>query len=220
MSRDYGQYCGLARALDVVGDRWNLLIVRQLLIGPARYGELRDGLSGIASNLLTDRLRNLEAAGVIERRLSGDANAITYTLSPWGAQLRAPINALIRWSTPLMIRGPEGDEFRPDGLLVALPALLDGRTPKDQSVAVGITVDGTTVQLRATESGIDVATPDGRVLDAVLTAEAPLVLGLASGVLKLGDIAALVHVDGDESALRNFFDAPVRTSDRVGSLDS
>lgn len=217
MSRDYGQYCGLARALDVVGDRWNLLIVRQLLIGPARYGELRDGLSGIASNLLTDRLRGLEADGVVERRLSGEANAITYALTPWGAQLREPINGLIRWSTPLMVRGPEGDEFRPDGLLVALPALLGDRTPKDPSATVGLTVDGTTVQLRATESGIDVAVHDGRKLDAVLTAEAQLVLGLAAGVLKLGDVAALVHIDGDEAALRNFFEAPGRTSDPVNA---
>jgi hypothetical protein len=60
-------------------------------------------------------------------------------------ELREPINALIRWSTPLMIRGPEGDEFRPDGLLVALPALFSGRMPVDQSVAVGITVDGVMV---------------------------------------------------------------------------
>jgi DNA-binding HxlR family transcriptional regulator len=208
MSRDYGQYCGLARALDVVGDRWNLLIVRELLIGPARYGELRDGLSGIATNLLTDRLRDLETAGVVERRLSDDANAITYVLTPWGAQLREPINALIRWSTPLMIRGPEGDEFRADGLLVALPALFAGRIPTDQSVAVGITVDGVTVQLRATDSGIAVDRPDGRKLDGVLTADAQLVLGLAAGVLSLDDIAALVDIDGDESALRTFFDAP------------
>jgi DNA-binding HxlR family transcriptional regulator len=208
MSRDYGQYCGLARALDVVGDRWNLLIVRELLIGPARYGELRDGLSGIATNLLTDRLRDLETAGVVERRLSDDANAITYVLTPWGAQLREPINALIRWSTPLMIRGPEGDEFRADGLLVALPALFAGRIPTDQSVAVGITVDGVTVQLRATDSGIAVDKPDGRKLDGVLTADAQLVLGLAAGVLSLDDISALVDIDGDESALRTFFDAP------------
>jgi len=94
MSRDYGQYCGLARALDVVGDRWNLLIVRQLLMGPARYGELREGLSGVATNLLTDRLRDLETAGVVERRLSGDGSAITYALTEWGAQLREPIHAL------------------------------------------------------------------------------------------------------------------------------
>ncbi|MGH3557264.1 MAG: winged helix-turn-helix transcriptional regulator, partial [Mycobacterium sp.] len=123
-------------------------------------------------------------------------------------QLREPINAFIRWSTPLMIRGPEGDDFRADGLLVALPALLAGRMPTDRSVTVGIAVDGGMVQLRATESGIDVDRPDGRELDAVLTAEAPIVLGLAAGVLSLDDIAALVGIDGDESALRTIFDAP------------
>ena len=208
MSRDYGQYCGLARALDVVGDRWNLLIVRQLLMGPARYGELREGLSGVATNLLTDRLRDLETAGVVERRLSGDASAITYALTEWGAQLREPIHALVRWSTPLMIRGPENDEFRPEWLLVALPALFEGRVPTDHSATVGIAIDGGMVQLRATESGIDVSKADGRELDAVLTTNAHLVLGLAAGVLSLGDVSALVDIDGDESALRSIFEAP------------
>lgn len=216
MSRDYGQYCGLARALDVVGDRWNLLIVRQLLIGPARFGELREGLSGIATNLLTDRLRDLEAGGVIERRLSEDSSAIIYALTPWGAQLREPINALIRWSTPLMIRGPEGDEFRPDGLLVALPALFAGRIPADEAVAVGVTVDGVMVQLHASATGVSVGWPDGRDLDAVLAAEAPFVLGLAAGVLSLDDIATLVHIDGDESALRTLFEAPTSSVDVTG----
>ncbi|QIV79698.1 winged helix-turn-helix transcriptional regulator [Mycolicibacterium frederiksbergense] len=208
MSRDYGQYCGLARALDVVGDRWNLLIVRELLIAPARFGELREGLSGIATNLLTDRLRDLEAAGVVERCLSDGANAITYALTPWGTQLREPVNALVRWSTPLMIRGPEGDKFRPDGLLVALPALFSGRMPIDQSVAVGVTVDGLTLQLSATDNGIDVSRPDGRQLDAVLTADGQLVLGLAAGLLSLDDVATLVGIDGVKSALQTFFNAP------------
>jgi DNA-binding HxlR family transcriptional regulator len=216
MSRDYGQYCGLARALDVVGDRWNLLIVRQLLIGPARFGELREGLSGIATNLLTDRLRDLETAGVIQRRLSDDNSAITYALTAWGAQLREPINALIRWSTPLMIRGPEGDEFRPDGLLVALPALFAGRIPADEALAVGVTVDGVMVQLHASATGVSVGWPDGRDLDAVITAEAPFVLGLAAGVLSLDDIATLVHIDGDESALRTLFEAPTSSAGVTG----
>lgn len=205
MSRDYGQYCGLARALDVVGDRWNLLIVRQLLMAPARYGELRDGLPGIATNLLTDRLRDLENAGVLERRLSDGGGAISYALTEWGAQLREPIYALVRWSTPLMARGPQGDEFRAEWLLLALPALLAGRAPVGRSVAVGIAVDGGMVQLHAGDSGIDVTVPDGRELDAVLHGEAPLVLGLAAGVLSLDDITALVEVEGDESALRAVF---------------
>ena len=213
MSRDYGQYCGLARALDVVGDRWNLLIVRQLLIGPARFGELREGLPGIATNLLTDRLRDLESAGVVARRLSDGANAITYALTDWGAQLREPIYAMIRWSTPLMIRGPEGDSFRADGLLLALPALFAGRVPGEQSTAVGIVVDGVTVQLRATQTGIDVGRPDGRKLEATLTAEAQIVLGLAAGLLALDDVAPLVDITGDIAALRVFFDAPTSAVD-------
>src|SRR5918999_5641646 len=106
MSRSYGQYCGLAQALDVVGDRWNLLIVRQLLIAPARYRELLDGLPGVATNLLAGRLRDLEIAGVIERHPAEKDNAIQYALTPWGAQLREPVEGLIRWSTPLMERGP------------------------------------------------------------------------------------------------------------------
>jgi DNA-binding HxlR family transcriptional regulator len=108
MSRSYAQYCGLARALDVVGDRWNLLIVRQLLIAPARYRELVEGLPGVATNLLADRLRDLETAGVIERRLAEKGNAVAYALTPWGAELREPIEGLIRWSTPLSapFRGP------------------------------------------------------------------------------------------------------------------
>ena len=213
MSRDYGQYCGLARALDVVGDRWNLLIARQLLMGPARYRELRDGLSGVATNLLADRLRDLETAGVLERRLADDGKAVTYALTPWGAQLREPIYALVRWSTPLMIRGPQGDEFRAEWLRLALPALFADRVAAGASVAVGVAVDGGMVQLQATESGIDVGEPDGRPLAAVLHTEAPLVLGLAAGVLCFDDVAALVEIDGDESALRRLFGAATAPPD-------
>ncbi|MEQ0561189.1 helix-turn-helix domain-containing protein [Amycolatopsis sp. NEAU-NG30] len=205
MSRSYGQYCGLARALDVVGDRWNLLVVRQLLVGPARYRELQDGLPGVATNLLADRLRDLESAGVVERRLAGEGNAIEYALTPWGAGLREPIEGLIRWSTPLMVRGPEGDRFRGEWLLVALPALLSGRPRRSSAGTIGIAVGDVVVQVRATRSGVEVSPHDGRDLDAVVRAEAPLVLGLAAGVLGL-DTDGL-DVEGDEAAVRAVFGA-------------
>lgn len=208
MSREYGQYCGLARALDVVGDRWNLLIVRQLLVAPARYRELRGGLPGVATNLLADRLRDLEAAGVIERRLAEDGGAIVYTLTSWGAELRQPIEGLIRWSTPLMIRGPEGDTFRGEWLLIALPALLGHMVPPDRSSTVGITVDGELIQVHATHAGIEVSRHDGRELDAVVTADAPIVLGLAAGALAIDDVRGVVDIEGDEAAVRAIFRAP------------
>jgi DNA-binding HxlR family transcriptional regulator len=205
VSRSYGQYCGLARALDVVGDRWNLLIVRQLLVAPARYRELLDGLPGVATNLLADRLRDLETAGVVERRVAEEENAIVYALTPWGAELREPIESLIRWSTPLMTRGPGGDRFRAEWLVVALRALLVGKTAAHRSSTVGIEVDGELIQVRATRTGMAVSPHDGHDLDAVAHADAAIVLGLAAGVLTLDDTLGLIDIEGDEAAVRAVF---------------
>ncbi|TDO56744.1 HxlR family transcriptional regulator [Kribbella sp. VKM Ac-2571] len=198
MSRNYGQYCGLARALDVVGDRWNLLVVRQLLLAPARYRELLDGLPGVATNLLTTRLRDLETAGVLERRLAAQGNAVVYALTPWGAELREPIESLIRWSTPLMTSGPGSDHFNPDWLAVALRALLAGRRAAGRSSTIGIAVDDQLLQVRTTRSGVAVTPPDGRGLDAVLHADPAVILGVAAGALPL----ELVDIEGDEAAVR------------------
>lgn len=201
--RSYGQYCGLARALDVIGDRWNLLIVRQLLVAPARYRELAEGLAGIATNLLANRLRALEAAGVIDRRLSVDDGHVVYGLTQWGAELRGPIEGLVRWSTPLMVRGPEGDRFRCEWLLIALPALFAGRVPARWPATIGITVDGTMIQADALRSGIEVRPHDGRELDAVISADAQIVLGLAVGMLSLDQVRGMVTIEGDEAIVRD-----------------
>jgi DNA-binding HxlR family transcriptional regulator len=211
MSRSYGHYCGLARALDVVGDRWNLLIVRQLLMAPARYRELLEGLPGVATNLLADRLRDLEAAGVIERRLAEEGNATVYALTAWGAELREPVAGLIRWSTPLMIRAPGGDHFRAEWLVLPLSALLGGKVAAHRSSTVGIRVDDHLLQVRMTGSGTEVGPHDGRDLDAVVHADAQIVLGLAAGVLSLDDTRGLVDIEGDEAAVRALFDAAPRS---------
>jgi len=211
MSRSYGQYCGLARALDVVGDRWNLLIVRQLLMAPARYRDLVDGLPGIATNLLTDRLRDLETAGVIERRLAEEGNAIAYALTPWGAELRAPVEGLIRWSTPLMTSGPGSDRFRAEWLVLPLSTLLAGRTPARRLWRVGIALDGHLVQVQTTRSGVEVGPHDGRDLDAVVRADAATILGLAAGVLALEDTRELIDIEGDAAAVRAVFNPPTRS---------
>ena len=208
--RSYGQYCGLARSLGVVGDRWNLLIVRQLLIAPARYRDLVNGLPGIATNLLADRLRDLEALGVIERRLAGEGSVVEYTLTPWGAELRQPIESLIRWSTPLMVRGPEGDSFRPEWLTLAIPALLGTRVKVRSSAAVGLDIgDQPLLRLRATRGGFEVDLHDGGDLDAIVHADPTYVLGLAAGAITLDDARtlALIEIDGDESIVRTVFAA-------------
>lgn len=207
--RSYEQFCGLARSLEVVGDRWNLLIVRQLLLSPARYRDLIEGLPGIATNLLTTRLRELEAAGVIERKLAGPGSIVEYALTPWGAELREPIESLIRWSTPLMVRGPGADTFRPEWLALAVPALLDARIGTRPSATVGLEIGGALFQLHATSSGFTIGLPDGSDIDATVRAEPACVLGLAAGALTLDEARALglVEVDGDETTVRAVFAA-------------
>ncbi|WP_051179343.1 winged helix-turn-helix transcriptional regulator [Nocardia concava] len=206
--RSYGQYCGLARSLEVVGDRWNLLIVRQLLLAPARYRDLIDGLPGIATNLLADRLRDLEASGVLERQLSTASNTIEYALTPWGSGLREPIESLIRWSTPLMISGPGNDAFRPEWLALAVPALLAARVENPPTATIGLEIGGPPFQLCSASTGFEVSPHDGRSLDATVRADPAYVLGLAAGALSANDARALgLEIDGDDSVVRTVFAA-------------
>ncbi|MBD0023370.1 transcriptional regulator [Gordonia pseudamarae] len=206
--RSYGQYCGLARSLEIVGDRWNLLIVRELLISPARYRDLAQGLPGIATNMLADRLRDLETAGVVERRLAGEGSVVDYALTPWGAELREPLEGLIRWSTPLMVQGPKaGDVFRPEWLALAVPALLETRATVRSAVTVGLDIGDARFELRATPSGFSVSKRDDLSGDATIRGQAHYILGLAAGALTIDDAKALelIEIDGDESAVRMVF---------------
>src|SRR6476469_7782716 len=94
--RSYDQYCGLARALDVLGERWTLLIVRNLLLGPQRYSELLRGLPGITTNILAKRLKEMEGEGPIEHT-TGSSDSAAYRLTPSGQALEPAIHALGRW---------------------------------------------------------------------------------------------------------------------------
>ena len=101
--RTYGQYCGLAAALDAVGQRWALLIVRDLVPGPRRFTDLFEGLPGISSDLLTDRLRSLEAAGAVQQRtLKTPVPANLYELTDRGRELAKLAGGLARWGAPLL----------------------------------------------------------------------------------------------------------------------
>jgi DNA-binding HxlR family transcriptional regulator len=193
--RSYGQFCGLARALDVVGDRWSLLIVRELLFGPQRYGELAAVLDGIATNLLADRLRSLESAGVVERRV-GETSGIVYALTAWGRQLREPIEAFVRWSAPLMVSGRGGDVFEPRWLAIALEALLRGRTAAHPA-ELGVEVPGLFLTLRISEDGPQVTIDPDQRPHTVLEADPELVLGVAAGAIPLDHALARASVHGD-----------------------
>ena len=113
--RSYDQYCGLARALDVLGERWTLLVVRNLLLGPQRYSELLRGLPGITTNLLAKRLREMEEQGLIERGADDG-----YRLTPLGEALEPAIHALGRWGWQRMGKPTRRDRRNLDWLMVAL----------------------------------------------------------------------------------------------------
>ncbi|THV37774.1 transcriptional regulator [Glycomyces buryatensis] len=200
LGRSYGQFCGLARALDVVGDRWNLLIVRELLPGPMRFNELMTSLGGIATNLLTERLRTLEAEGIVERRL-GEAG-VRYALTPWGAGLREPIEAFVRWSAPLMMTGRDGGSFQPRWLAVALPALLREVTA-DPALEIGFEVEGALMVLHVDEDGPRVEVEPDRRPDTILKAAPEIILGLAADALTIDQALAAGHLRGDIQILRS-----------------
>lgn len=131
-TRTYDQYCAMARGLDVVGDRWTLLVVRELLTGPKRYGDLAAGLPGIATNLLAERLRTLMASGVVVRSPGpGPERGRPYELTAWGQELEPVLLALARWATPLLGPPRPDDTYRLRWLLLTLQARFDPRAASD-----------------------------------------------------------------------------------------
>ena len=136
--RSYGQYCSVARALDAIGDRWSLLIVRELLLrGPCRYTDLLGGLPGIATNLLADRLRELEKAGILGREQAPPPVATAlFALTPRGEQLAPVMRELGRWGAPLMAE-PGGDAaFRSRWLKLPVELFLSDQTPDRPPVQI------------------------------------------------------------------------------------
>jgi DNA-binding HxlR family transcriptional regulator len=124
--RSYGQFCALARALELIGDRLTLLIVRELFARDSRYSDLRDALPGIATNLLAERLRQLQGAGVIESYgAPPPVRAAVYRLTPRGRELRAAMRALVAWGAPLMAAGQGADAFRTQWLVMPIRILFD-----------------------------------------------------------------------------------------------
>jgi DNA-binding HxlR family transcriptional regulator len=204
--RSYGQYCGLARALDVVGERWSLLIVRELLVGPARYTHLASALPGVASNLLADRLRGLVSAGVVERRLDPASNSVVYALTLWGAQLRETVDALVRWSTPLMRSGRGDDTFRGPWLATALRALLGDRTSATP-VAVGLDTAGTVMMVQLDGTGARVVLDPDPPPSTVLRADPEVVLALAARTVNVDQAIARGNLQGDPQELAAVFGA-------------
>lgn len=117
----YGQYCGLVRGAEIVGERWSLLIIRDLLVSPKRYTDLRKGLPGIPTNILAARLKELEGAGVVQRRvLPRPDGSVVYELTDYGRELDEIVLALGRWGAKSMTKPQPGDIVTVDSMIMAL----------------------------------------------------------------------------------------------------
>ncbi|GAB2930525.1 hypothetical protein GCM10027280_17510 [Micromonospora polyrhachis] len=206
--RSYHQYCSMARALDAIGDRWTLLIVRELLTqGPCRFSDLRRGLPGIASNLLAERLREMETAALIARHDEPPPVAATLiSLTDRGQDLSGVVRELIRWGAPLMAAPPNDDEFRVHWFSLPLRHLCQDGSPDEpaNTVRLGDVHDGCDIIVQhgqvdvrpcSTQRHPDATvTAPPQVLVALFTGQMPLSAAQTRGLVVHGSTAALERV--------------------------
>ncbi len=181
--RSYGQYCALAKALDVVGDRWTLLIVRELLAqGPSRYTDLKAGLPGIATNLLAERLAELEKAGLIHRRQAPPPIAATlFDLTYRGRELEAVVMALGVWGVSLLDANVGKDVFQTHWLAVPLRNALRDRTPNRPPIAIELRTGDAPLTLETVDGAVHARPGPAEDPDLVLSGPPKTIFGVLTG---------------------------------------
>jgi DNA-binding HxlR family transcriptional regulator len=194
--------------LDLVGERWTMLILRELTIRDSRYSDLRDALPGIATNLLADRLRQLEGHGILERyEAPRPIGATVYRLTPRAGALQPVVAALAAWGLPLLETGQNGDAFRSHWLVLALPVLFDGVGLDDLRPLTAVVRTGDEpILVEITEGRLSVRSGQPAPVDAVeVEGEPSAVVALFTGAGADG-----VSVRGAKDAVRRFRDLTAR----------
>lgn len=205
-TRTYGDRCGVARALDLVGERWALLVVRELLFGPKRFTDLRTGLPHASPNVLAQRLRELEDAGLVaRRRLPPPAASHVYELTPRGAELESILIALGRFgsTTPTP---PADVPMSVDSHLLALRTLFDPAAAAGFTATLELRLGEDRVRADVADGRLDVARGEAPAADVIIETDAPTLLALIRGRRTLGaaERAGDVAVGGDEVRAARF----------------
>ena len=192
-ARDYGQYGGVTRGLELVGERWALLIVRDLLVGPRRYGELAEGLARIPSNILAARLKELQAAGVIRR--VPHSRVIVYELTPYGRELEPVVLALGAWGFKALGEPREQQVITPDSMIIDLrtafrPLVAEELPPTAYAARFGgaellIRVDGSSVDMERGDGPADLAFSAGPGIRRLISGELAADRAIATGVVEV-----------------------------------
>ncbi len=207
--RSYGQYCALAKTLDLVGERWTLLIVRDLALGPKRYADLLEGLPGIGTSLLATRLKHLEAVGIAARsRLPPPAASTVYTLTTDGVALVHALVPLVAWGAPRLLgRRRRGETFRAEWPLLVLAAGVDREAAARVRDVYEFELDGSFAHLRVDNHDVAVVPGPADRPDVTVRIDVPDFVAIGSGELRIADALAdgRLHLDGDPGAIERFF---------------
>ena len=202
--RTYDQYCAVARALDVIGERWTLLVVRELLTGPKRFKDLLDGLPGIGTTLLTVRLKGLEGHGIVRRStLPPPAGSKVYELTDLGRSLEEVVMALSRWGLKLLGTPRQEDDLQPAWAMVALQSSLQTEAASGPRETYEFRVDEELFHVRV--EGGEAEARQGRATDPdlIVSGDTETLLGVAAGRLAPAEAVetGAVRVEGDREAL-------------------
>jgi DNA-binding HxlR family transcriptional regulator/putative sterol carrier protein len=207
--RGYEQYCGLARALDLVGGRWSLLIVRELLTGPKRFTALEQGLPGIATNVLSSRLRDLEEAGLVRRSLVSPASSsVVYGLTPYGLELEEPVVHLGMWGSKSLGAPGAEDFFSPSAFALALRGAFRPDRAKGDDLAFEIRIAGTPVLVTVNDGEVTFPTESASDPHVVLEGAPPVFAELLAGAMDIDSAIATnrVRLEGSKRVARRFFE--------------
>ena len=204
MPKRYDQFCPIAHALSLVGERWALLVVRELLSGPKRYTDLVNGLPGIGTNILASRLKDLEEVGVIrKRKLPPPAASTVYELTEYGAELNESLYALARWGARTLGPPKPGDELDPDWGIDAIPALFDAREALDLHETWVLEIDGAAFTARIAEGCVKASCGAAADADAAIKTDMETFYWLVAGELDPAEAldSGRVTVEGDQAVL-------------------
>jgi DNA-binding HxlR family transcriptional regulator len=210
--RSYGQLCSIAKTLDVVGDRWSLLIIRELMIRDAcRYTDLKNGLPGIATNLLSDRIRELESAGLIRREDAPPPVATTlFHLTDAGAELLPVLEAMARWGVRYMSEPADGDQFRGQWFTFPAALFLHDRDPGGPPVSIELRTASDPAVIEVSGGSVTTRLGTAAAPDLVLRGEPLLILALICGKLTAAEVIDRgLEISGDASVLQRVLPQPV-----------
>jgi DNA-binding HxlR family transcriptional regulator len=204
--RTYGQYCGFARALEVVGERWALLVIRDLTVGPRRFTDLRRELPGIPTNILAARLKELELAGVVRRRvLPRPAASVVYELTGYGAELEEVVLQLGRWGAKSLGQPRPGEIVTAESLIVALRTTFRAEAARNLRVGYELHLGEIVIHARIDAGTLEAGQGPLEAPDLVIDTQ------LALRALMAGEISpaealesGTVKVSGDPSLLAGF----------------